>query len=145
MIVKRLGASLFILYGYATLTACAPPRPSILEHICATDEEACAHWAQRLEQLQWIETADPVRDAREAITLGSPPIVALYGYATYTPGADHVVEGGDCRFRLLEGTGDYHIPETLRLQEIAERYAQTYNALVLPHSGCVSPEDRASS
>ncbi|HZW16434.1 MAG TPA: hypothetical protein VFF66_09285 [Brevundimonas sp.] len=109
---------------------------------CRFDKTTCDHFAERAAQLQWVRTADPIRDGDAAIASGDPPLIGLYGYATYFPGlpAGTSVEG--CRIRILEGTGDYLDRETAHLQRLAERYAETYNQRVWPHRACQTGEGR---
>jgi hypothetical protein len=109
---------------------------------CRFDKTTCEHFEDRAAQLQWVRTANPIRDADAAIASGDPPLVGLYGYATYFPGvpAGTSVEG--CRTRILEGTGDYLDRKTAELQRLAERYADTYNQRVWPHSACQTRDTR---
>ena len=127
----------------AVLTGCAAPRrPMTLADVCRLDaDSSCAGFTRRIDALRWVETADPEADARRAIGTGNPPLLAVWDYASKIPGVPGVVEGPACRVVHLEGTGDYHIAETLQLQNAAIRYAQVYNRLVLPHTGC-APSSR---
>lgn len=103
---------------------------------CRFDKATCAHFAERSAQLQWVRTADPVRDADVAIAAGDPLLVGLYGYATYFPGLPSGASVEGCRTRILEGTADYLDRETAELQKLAEQYAATYNQRVRSHVAC---------
>jgi len=110
-----------------------------------TDAEACRRgkefFCDQLDaarQLSWVSTADPEADARSAIERGTPPILGLYGYASYTPGVDHPLPE-TCVVRMIDGSSDHASQEVRLLIRQAEQYAQTYNRIVLPHTNC-APE-----
>lgn len=106
------------------------------------DESSCEHFKTRIEQMQWLKTSEPRSDAQAAILAGDPLIVGVYAYSSSFPGIDSRAYDapGACPVRMIEGTGDYHVAETLALQQAAERYAATYNQIVAPRLTCLKPQ-----
>ena len=85
-------------------------------------------------QLQWLEKANPVNDAKEAISNGDFRLRGVYGFTMILPGV------GDDRFKYektpginpIEGTSDGLInDEHARLNDLALKYAEQYNQVIL--------------
>ena len=88
-----------------------------------------------VSQLRWVETADPVADAKAAITQKDFRLKGVYGLTLKVPGIepDRVEE---LRRRLgvspIEGTSDaMEGPEHKHLIDMAYKYAEAYNARIL--------------
>lgn len=88
-----------------------------------------------IEQLRWIETADPVSDAKKAILVKDFRLVGLDGF-TWTipgvPGNDQFRMRDKYGLRIIEGTGDViSSDEHMRLLGRAREYARAYNEYLL--------------
>lgn len=88
-----------------------------------------------VRELRWLETADPLVDARAALSRGDHRLCAVQGLTITIPGTD---EGAfeilkrDYGINEIEGTTDALANEEhRRLAEMAYRYAEAYNRYVL--------------
>lgn len=113
-----------LLVCAALLAGCMPVRPPELP-----DEVA---------QLRWLETADPLIDAKRAVERKDFTLRGVNGYTWTIPG---VAEGDKFAYRdkygmkAIEGTSDVIMgAEHGRLIELATKYAKTYNEYLLSHA-----------
>jgi hypothetical protein len=97
-------------------------------------------------QLRWVEAADPVADARAAITQKDFRLKGVYGLTLRVPGVepDRVEE---LRRRLgispIEGTSDaMEGPEQKPLIDMAYKYAEAYNAQILRAAPGITPSPK---
>jgi hypothetical protein len=95
---------------------------------------ACSLHAQ-VTSVRQIEGADPQRDFKAAIARGDFRFVAVNGFVGgVVPGTDQ--SGTDRALiaahgkRTIQGTSDYM---DARLHQLAWKYAETYNGLLLEH------------
>jgi len=90
---------------------------------------------EMVQSLLWLESADPIIDAKTAIKDKDQRLMAVYGIALQIPG----IEGASVREAYesgghiaIEGTSDALCSdEHLRLNIIAEEYAIKYNKTIL--------------
>ncbi len=78
-----------------------------------------------------MDSSSARRDALAAVRNDDCRLVAVYGFSTETPGADH-----DSRqrlgYRAIEGTSDYHVyPWDGEFNRRARDYALNYNRIIL--------------
>ena len=113
-----------LLVCAALLTGCAPvqaPEPP--------DEAA---------QLRWVETADPIIDAKRAVERMDFTLRGVNGYTWTIPGvaeADKFAYRDKYGMKAIEGTSDTIMgAEHGRLIVLATKYAKTYNEYVLSHA-----------
>jgi hypothetical protein len=88
-----------------------------------------------VEQLRWVQTADPTVDARAAVANHDSRLLGIYGYTWMIPGIpeEHRLEYKDkYGLRMIEGTSDsIQNEEHGRLISAATTYAKKYNAEIL--------------
>jgi hypothetical protein len=88
-------------------------------------------------KLKWIESANPDLDARQAIKRKDFRLRAIYGYSLIVPGvkqADYDEYQKKFGINPIEGTSDSFITvEHARLNQLAYKYAQKYNEVILGH------------
>ena len=87
------------------------------------------------QSLSWVRTANPQRDATQAIARGDYRFYAVNGIAPgIIPGIDqwgvHRALAEAHGYRIIGGTSDYSNGD---LNELAMRYATTYNKVLLRH------------
>jgi hypothetical protein len=92
-----------------------------------------------VQLLRWVETADPVADAKKAAASNDFRLLAVHGYTWTIPGVseDKKFEyEGKYGLRMIEGTSDVVMgPEHERLIRAATQYAKRYNSQVLDSAG----------
>lgn len=93
---------------------------------------------KEVEQLRWVERADPIAAAKAAVARKDFVLLGVYGYTWLIPG---VKESQKFEYRekygmrLIEGTGDAVLgPEHGRLIGLTTKYAEKYNLYVLSHA-----------
>lgn len=95
---------------------------------------ACAE-KNPVEQLRWIEKANPATDAEAALKINDHTLLAVRGYTWVIPGTDESKKlEYKTRYgvRLILGTSDTVISEEhLRLIRLATDYAENYNRYLL--------------
>lgn len=88
-----------------------------------------------VRELRWIETADPVADAKAALAKGDHRLRAIRGLGITLPGTDSMALERlyrDYGINEIEGTTDsFENAEHHRLNEMAYRYAEVYNRQIL--------------
>jgi hypothetical protein len=93
--------------------------------------------ADFVKQLQWVEKADPIGDARKAVDRGEFALLGLDGYTGTIPGIEDSKKfelRKQYGLRLIEGTSDIvQGEEHKRLQGLAIEYAKNYNLYLLDH------------
>ena len=88
-----------------------------------------------VQELRWLETADPIADARTAMAKGDHRLRAVYGLSVSIPGTDR--KDFDTFKQIygineIEGTTDsLHDEEHGRLVLMAVKYAETYNQHII--------------
>jgi hypothetical protein len=88
-------------------------------------------------KLRWVEYADPIVDAQNALASNDHRLVGVYGYVVSIPGLD-ISQWPDYQqrygLRPIEGTSDaLEGEEHARLVRKATEYAERYNRHVLRH------------
>ena len=90
-----------------------------------------------VEQLKWLETANPENDAKKAIEEKDFRLRATYGYALEIPGVDQkdwIEYEKTYGVNPIEGTSDTSInKEHMRLSKLARDYATEYNKIILKY------------
>lgn len=93
---------------------------------------------KEVEQLRWVERAEPIADAKAAVERKNFVLLGVHGYTWLIPG---VKESQKFEYRekygmqLIEGTDDVVLgPEHGRLIGLATKYAEKYNLYVLSHA-----------
>ena len=99
---------------------------------------AAAAERDQVEQLRWVEKADPIADASAAVARNDFVLLGIRGYTWTIPGVDEAKKfeyREKYGMRLIEGTDDVVLgPEHLRLIGLSRGYAERYNQYVLSHS-----------
>ena len=110
-----------LLLAFTTLSVCA----------AVTEPE-------EVGQLQWVQQANPIVDAKAAVAKKNFVLLGDRGYTWSIPGTD---ESKKFEYRekygvkLLEGTGDVILgAEHGHLIKLATEYAKKYNQYVLSHA-----------
>jgi hypothetical protein len=89
-------------------------------------------------QLRWVETADPLIDAKGAVERKDFTLLGVNGYTWTIPGvveADKFAYRDKYGMKAIEGTSDVIMSaEHGRLIELATKYAKTYNEYLLSHA-----------
>jgi len=87
------------------------------------------------QKLRWLYSADPQQDLLKALSRGDRRFIGVYGLGPTVPGI-----GADdplCKrygVRYLEGTSDaIRSEEDWKLNDLADKYAENYNLLLLEH------------
>ena len=90
-----------------------------------------------VEQLKWLDSANPKNDAKKAIEEKDFRLRGTYGYALEIPGVDPkdwVEYEKTYGVNPIEGTSDSLInKEHMRLSKLAHEYAAKYNKVILKH------------
>jgi len=90
-----------------------------------------------VQKLQWLETADPQADARQAVKQNDLRLLGLATRSVNIPGieADQMLAyEQSCGVQLIEGVSDVvRSDEHLRLMQKARSYALQYNAIIKTH------------
>jgi len=89
-------------------------------------------------QLRWVETADPIIDAKRAVERKDFTLLGVNGYTWTIPGVaenDKFAYRDKYGMKAIEGTSDMIMgAEHGRLIELATKYAKTYNGYLLSHA-----------
>jgi hypothetical protein len=93
--------------------------------------------SEKVRQLQWLDTANPIADATSALAKNDKRLVGIYGFTWTIPGVEEQRKE-DYRdrygLRMLDGTSDAPVnAEHERLVDLAGRYAKKYNSVILTH------------
>ncbi len=90
-----------------------------------------------VQKLQWLETADPQADARQAVKQNDLRLLGLATRSVNIPGIDAgqmAQYEQSCGVQLIEGVSDVvRSDEHLRLMQKARSYALQYNAIIKTH------------
>jgi hypothetical protein len=90
-----------------------------------------------VKQLQWVEKADPVAEAKKAVDRREFTLLGVDGYTWTIPGIDESKKfelRKKYGLKIIEGTSDVvQGDEHARLQELATEYAKKYNLHLLDH------------
>lgn len=88
-------------------------------------------------KLRWVEHADPIVDAQNALASNDHRLVGVYGYVVSIPGVEMsqwLTYQQRYGLRAIEGTSDaLEGEEHARLVRKATEYAEHYNKHVLTH------------
>lgn len=91
-----------------------------------------------VEQLRWVEMADPIADAKAAIGRKDFALLGVRGYTWLLPGVEESKKfeySEKYGKRLIEGTDDVVLgTEHQRLIQLATKYAEKYNRYVLSYA-----------
>ena len=94
--------------------------------------------SESVKALRWVESADPIADAKAAIAKGNFKLKGVYGLTLVIPGADHSKwEEYRSQYGVdpIKGTTDAREGlEHGRLIELAATYAEAYNRQILSTS-----------
>lgn len=100
-----------------------------------------------IDKLRWIEKANAVVDASKSIGEKDFRFLGIAGYAITFPGIPQEKQDELIRkfgYKIIEGTSDVvEGEEHLRLINLAESYAEAYNAAVLKHLASDAPSPHA--
>ena len=117
----------------------------ILIAFFASTPVACAENNQ-IEQLRWIENANPTADAEAALKKKDYTLLAVQGYTWVIPGTEELKKSEyKARYgvRVIQGTSDAALnKEHLRLIHRATEYAASYNRYLLKRLGVSDRGDR---
>jgi hypothetical protein len=101
---------------------------------CATTAEPIDPYVQ---QLQWLDAADPQADANQAVKQNDTRLLGLATRSVNIPGIekkDLLKYEEACGVQLIEGISDVvRSDEHLRLMQKARSYALQYNAIIKLH------------
>ena len=90
-----------------------------------------------VQQLQWLDAADPQADANQAVKQNDLRLLGLATRSVNIPGiekADILKYEEACGVQLIEGISDVvRSDENLRLMQRADSYALKYNAIIKLH------------
>jgi hypothetical protein len=105
---------------------------TLLVGVCVTPEIVARDHPTDVEQLRWLDRADPQRDVSVAIARGDMRFIGVYGVASEVPGVSDARLRSRYRVRFLAGTSDVRpTAESRRLNTLAREYARRYNQLLL--------------
>lgn len=87
-----------------------------------------------VQQLQWLDAADPQTDAKQALKKGDFRLLGLATHSVNIPGVvkeESLKYEMKCGVQLIEGISDVvRSDEHLRLMQKARSYALQYNAII---------------
>ncbi|MFC1560644.1 hypothetical protein ACFL3W_01740 [Pseudomonadota bacterium] len=90
-----------------------------------------------VQQLQWLDAADPQADANQAVKQNDTRLLGLATRSVNIPGIDKkdlLKYEEACGVQLIEGISDVvRSDEHLRLMQKARSYALQYNAIIKLH------------
>jgi len=90
-----------------------------------------------VQQLQWLDAADPQADANQAVKQNDTRLLGLATRSVSIPGIDKkdlLKYEEACGVQLIEGISDVvRSDEHLRLMQKARSYALQYNAIIKLH------------
>ena len=97
-----------------------------------------------VQQLRWVENADPVADARLAVSKHDYRFRALLGLGIFIPGTKeipHQLVEKQFGYTIIEGTSDCLVNEEhQRLVQKAYAYAEAYNLCIIRESKAIKPQ-----
>ena len=103
----------------------------LILNACASSSMAIDPYVQKL---QWLDAADPQKDAQQAIKKGDLRLLGLATKALHIPGVkkeDSYQYEKECGVQLIDGISDVvRSDEHLRLMQKARSYALRYNAII---------------
>ncbi len=92
------------------------------------------HLDPYVQKLQWLDAADPQKDAEQAIKVGDLRLLGLAQRSVNIPGVSNEESSkyeNNCGVQLIEGISDVvRSDEHLRLMQKARGYALKYNAII---------------
>ena len=109
-----------------------------LPHFAWHDNEDCIN--NIVNQMLWLNDANPIFDAAMAIETGNYKYMAVTGYFTIIPGVNNLDKGvilsaSDYDYILIEGTSDaLACPSHGKYNSMAYKYAEKYNTYLIEHS-----------
>jgi len=108
--------------------------------LAASGLSACASAGKidpYVQKLQWLDTADPQADARQAVKQNDLRLLGLATRSVNIPGIEAeqmLAYEQSCGVQLIEGISDVvRSDEHLRLMQKARSYALQYNAIIKTH------------
>ncbi len=85
--------------------------------------------------LKWIESADPIKDAQDALEINDHRLMAVYGFVLTIPGVqpDKYIQFKEFYgVKPIKGTSDHLAnDEHVRLNKLAIAYSLEYNKIIL--------------
>jgi hypothetical protein len=117
------------------------PKTLLLAALLVAPLAGCASTAEPLDpyvqQLQWLDAADPQADANQAVKQNDLRLLGLATRSVNIPGIDQdkmLKYEEVCGVQLIEGISDVvRSDEHLRLMQKARSYALRYNAVIKLH------------
>ena len=117
------------------------PKTLLLAALLVAPLAGCASTAEPLDpyvqQLQWLDAADPQADANQAVKQNDLRLLGLATRSVNIPGInkDNMLKYEEvCGVQLIEGISDVvRSDEHLRLMQKARSYALRYNAVIKLH------------
>ena len=92
---------------------------------------------EEIKVLRWVERANPVQDAQQALSKGNHSLRAVRGESLFLPGISYENQVEYRRtygISVIEGTSDnLNGPEHARLNDMATKYAELYNQYIVTH------------
>ena len=125
---------LIILVTMLSLGGCSRERPTGVHVYDSSDPSNHSPFTySHVSQLVALRTADPRRDARQAVQRGDFRLVGFAGTFLHVPSIDMVVANKEgLGVKIVTGTGDYIKDDTqAAVQEEARGYAKAYNVELL--------------
>jgi len=110
----------------------------IIAIACVTS--GCAEKAapEQVRQLQWLDKADPIEDAKKALVAGDAHLLAVNGYTEIIPGVEQsktLEYKSRYGVQAIKGTSDAFVSsEHNRLNNVASEYARKYNEYVVANA-----------
>jgi hypothetical protein len=87
-----------------------------------------------VEQLTWLEKADPTEDLNKAIRIKDYRFIGLFGFSTNVPSVGDKCLIKSAGIKYIEGTSDALVNyEHAKLNAIASVYARYYNVGMYRH------------
>ena len=117
------------------------PKTLLLAALLVAPLAGCASTAEPIDpyvqQLQWLDAADPQADANQAVKQNDLRLLGLATRSVNIPGIkkDDLLKYEEvCGVQLIEGISDVvRSDEHLRLMQKARSYALRYNAIIKLH------------
>lgn len=95
----------------------------------------CANGGDEADKLRWLEKADPIKDAKEALSNNDNKLLAVAGYTVIIPGVDESMQMyylDNYEYTVIDGTTDaVESDEHIRLIKLAYEYAKIFNSVKL--------------
>ena len=117
------------------------PKTLLFAALLLTLQAGCASTGEPIDpyvqQLQWLDAADPQADANQAVKQNDLRLLGLATRSVSIPGIkkeDLLKYEESCGVQLIEGISDVvRSDEHLRLMQKARSYALKYNAIIKLH------------